>query len=512
MQATPAGIWWDQHALAETCDPTAKSRRTTPIKTPLPVSIDLNKLMEDSPSLDERDHALYRSILGSVGFLMHTRIDLLFAITILSQQAHKPSHAALKLLRQVAQYAKQTSSRGIFLPAHNVAATCTLKNDRRWAVTTTDIPPSSPLSENASKTNEEYHLDLITDASFKEKSVSGWIILFNGTPVTFRSYTQRRVCNSSTGAEVQALYDGMDALAAITFLLKEMGIDKVSTAVWVDSNNLVSSAHKVNPTLTELSTHLMMRQIQDMCVHPLSPTTHPDVEGLDAPLDPSVVYSSPEGPVASRWYTHTDKEKKSPGPLAGVNSFIIDLHARLYHLSGKVNPADPLTKPMKVENLLGTLLHSYEDFLAASQAIDPEVKSMLIDTKPVTVNITTNDEAPKKNPSVSSKLSSSISDSDDEALHGSVVSMFTCTDINPHPPTSVSSKNTSNIYPDQSLPRLINPTDELWTATTSTPVTSQPPIDIPSDAHPANLFGYSKIMRFALDIINPFKTKTPTLP
>ena len=166
--------------------------------------------------------------------------------------------------------------------------------------TKTAIPVSSPLAENGMPGKASFHLDLVTDASHGDKAVSGFIIMLNGSPICYRSYVQRRVCNSSTAAEVQALYDGVDTLAATAFLLKELGIQDLSTAVWVDSNNLVSGVHKVNPTVSEPSTLLQLRQIQDMCTKPMYPAATPDVDGLSAPLDPTVIYASDVGPTASR--------------------------------------------------------------------------------------------------------------------------------------------------------------------------------------------------------------------
>ena len=81
--------------------------------------------------------------------------------------------------------------------------------------------------------------------------------------------------------------------------------------------------------------------------------------------------------MAARWVI------QKPGvhvtrALEGVNSPTIELKANVYHLAGAVNPADPLTKAMKPDNLIGTILHDYSDFLRASQLLDPTVKSMLL--------------------------------------------------------------------------------------------------------------------------------------
>jgi len=375
MHATEAGIWWDQHAQAKGAYPRAKLVKAA---QPLMTSVDLHERFQKSPVLDEKEHTRYRKILGSLGYLAHTRLDLLYAITLMSQYAHAPTKDALDTLKRIGCFAYSTASRGLFTPAANAIDKIELANDRSWATTKTQAPVSSPLSENSKLTRAKYHLDLVTDASHGDRSVSGFIIMLNGSPICYRSYIQRRVCNSSTAAEVQALYDGMDTLAATAFLLKELGIQDLSTAVWVDSNNLVAAVHKVNPNVTEPSTLLQLRQIQDMCSNSMYPATQPDLDGNCAPLDPTVIHSSDRGPVASRWVT-LNHPSNIVRAVNGINSTIIALKAQVYHLAGKTNPADPLTKAMKIDNLLNTCLHDYEDFLKASRKINPEVKSMLLE-------------------------------------------------------------------------------------------------------------------------------------
>ena len=375
MHATEAGIWWDQHAQAKGAYPKAK---TVKAQHPLMTSVDIHKRFAASPILDEKEHTQYRKILGSLGYLAHTRLDLLYPITLMSQYAHEPTQEALAAIQRIGSYAYSTASRGLFLPAANAVGKVSLINDRSWATTKTQVPASSPLAANVDQNKAGYHLDLITDASHGDKSVSGYIILLNGAPICYRSYTQRRVCNSSTAAEVQALYDGTDALAATAFLLKELGITDISTAIWVDSNNLVSGVHKVNPTVSEQSTLLQLRQIQDVCVHAAYPAATPDMEGNGAPFDPMQVHSSDVGPIASRWVTLSHPANILRA-VEGVNSTIINLKANVYHLAGSVNPADPLTKAMKIDNLLNTVLHTYEDFLDASKTLNPDVKSMLLE-------------------------------------------------------------------------------------------------------------------------------------
>jgi hypothetical protein len=86
--------------------------------------------------------------------------------------------------------------------------------------------------------------------------------------------------------------------------------------------------------------------------------------------------------MASRWVIQSQYVPltvKRTLSLAGINSTIVNLRAQVYHLAGTVNPVDPFTKPMKDDNLMGTVLHTYETFLRASQKLDPTVMSILDD-------------------------------------------------------------------------------------------------------------------------------------
>ena len=100
-------ISMSQHTYASAFDV-----RDCPIlENPLP----LNVLKEEdkSPLLKGKYIKAYRSLLGSLSFLQHTRLDLVFAISFFGKVTHAPTERMFRLVYRACQYAKQTSRRGI---------------------------------------------------------------------------------------------------------------------------------------------------------------------------------------------------------------------------------------------------------------------------------------------------------------------------------------------------------------------------------------------------------------
>ena len=51
----------------------------------------------------------YRSLIGSLRYLTHTRLDLLYSVVILSRYMEKPSQEHLNAVKRVIRYVKGTA-------------------------------------------------------------------------------------------------------------------------------------------------------------------------------------------------------------------------------------------------------------------------------------------------------------------------------------------------------------------------------------------------------------------
>ena len=141
------------------------------ISAPLPPNLHLQKDM-DKPLVDP---SVYRQLVGKLNFLIHTRPDLAFSIQFLSQFSQNPCDAQYSAALHVLKYLKGTTSQGIFLnnkPEFGLEAYC----DSDWA--------ACPITR---------------------RSVSGFFILFGGTPLSWKSKKQVIVSLSSAEAQYRSI-------------------------------------------------------------------------------------------------------------------------------------------------------------------------------------------------------------------------------------------------------------------------------------------------------------------
>ena len=216
----------------------------------------------------------YKSLLGILSYLAHTRPDLLFTISFFGQFGAQPSSIALKHLQIACSYAARTSTYGIqFLVPHkrkemggDFSRIQQSKGDINRTKRDENNKPSAPKVRDSKPQEKMWNIEVFTDASYKQKggrAHAGYMILLNQMIVTAKSTVQKRKAGSSTRAELLALAEAIDNSLAIKFLLLEMGIsgEEITTTIWCDNDNTVTNVNSVNPHATEYQSTFMLRQL-----------------------------------------------------------------------------------------------------------------------------------------------------------------------------------------------------------------------------------------------------------
>ena len=192
-----------------------------PVSAPLPSNLKLFPKM-DNPL---KEATSYRQLIGKLNFLLHTRPDLSFTVQYLSQFNQTPCEAHYDAALHVLKYLKGTASQGIFLndkPLYNIEAYC----DSDWA--------ACPITR---------------------RSVSGFFILFGGTPISWKSKKQITVSLSSTEAEYRSMRQICSELAWISRLLNELGVPNV-TPIPLKCDNQAAIYIAKNPVFHERTKHI----------------------------------------------------------------------------------------------------------------------------------------------------------------------------------------------------------------------------------------------------------------
>ena len=207
----------------------------------------------------------YRSILGKLNYYTCTlRVDINFGVNYLARFMTNPGIKHWNALLHLLAYIR----------------------DHPYASITYKDPSELYFTINGKAYYmERNRIYCFVDADFassdpdKRRSVTGWIIFFNGGIINWKSSLQRRTSASSTEAEYRALHDACKECIWLTRILAELGYLHTSPIVIFEDNTSTISATE-NPVSHSKLLHLesMYHQIKDFIADNQVIITHVDSE------------------------------------------------------------------------------------------------------------------------------------------------------------------------------------------------------------------------------------------
>ena len=146
-----------------------------PASTPVDPNIKLGSAEEDITV----DKEMYQRLVGLLIYLSHTRPDIAFAVSLVSQFMHQPKEVHLQVALRIVQYLKGTPGKGILF-----------------------------------KRNKRVSLEAYTDADYvgsvvDRRSTTGYCTFLGGNLVTWKSKKQSVVARSSAKAKFRAMVQGI---------------------------------------------------------------------------------------------------------------------------------------------------------------------------------------------------------------------------------------------------------------------------------------------------------------
>ncbi|CAI7846147.1 unnamed protein product [Closterium sp. NIES-54] len=189
--------------------------------TPLPSGFTVEPCA-DEEVVGESDRKLFHSMVGELNYAAnHTRPDIAFATSGLASVVSRPSHEQLETAKRLVRYVSATASVGLEYSGvrqrlHRGAA---------------DLGKGEML------------LTCYTDSSFNfvkadGTSIGGYMCLFGGGAVSWRSKKQNEVGLSSCETEYMALHHGAKEVVWLRRLLEEIGVCQMETTVIFCDNEL----------------------------------------------------------------------------------------------------------------------------------------------------------------------------------------------------------------------------------------------------------------------------------
>lgn len=164
-------------------------------------------------------------MVGKLIYLSHTRPDIAFAVSLVSQFMHSPREVHLQASHRILQYLKGTPGRGILY-----------------------------------KRNGNAIIEAYTDADYAgsvidRRSTTGYCTFLGGNLVTWRSKKQNVVARSSAEAEFRAMAQGICELLWLKIILEDLKIKWGGPMkLYCDNKSAISIAH--NPVQHDRTKHI----------------------------------------------------------------------------------------------------------------------------------------------------------------------------------------------------------------------------------------------------------------
>lgn len=203
-----------------------------PVRTPFELNQKLTTTEFDLhfPPTDENyrllsDPSVYQKLVGKLLYLTITRPDIAFATQLLSQFMHNPKTSHINAATRVVKYVKHAPGLGIFMSAdlgNQLTAFC----DVDW-----------------------------TSCPNNRKSVTGYMITYGNSLISWKSKKHNTISRSSAEAEYRSLASTVAEIIWLTGLFKELGVQvKLPVPIYSDSKSAIQIA--ANPVFHERTKHI----------------------------------------------------------------------------------------------------------------------------------------------------------------------------------------------------------------------------------------------------------------
>jgi hypothetical protein len=192
-----------------------------PADTPIVPNHKLGEYTDQVPAEKER----YQRLVDKLIYLSHTRPDIAYAVSVVSQFMHCPSEDHMDAVIRILRYLKSSPGKGLMFSKNN-----------------------------------HLNVDGYTDADWARnvsdrKSTSGYFTFVGGNLVTWRSKKQKVVALSSAEAEFQGMAKGLCELLWLKRLLAEIGFAPSSEMnLFCDNKAAIDISH--NPIQHDRTKHV----------------------------------------------------------------------------------------------------------------------------------------------------------------------------------------------------------------------------------------------------------------
>jgi len=187
--------------------------------------IEPNLKLQSAKPEDVKNREQFQRLVGRLIYLSHTRPDIAFAVSMVSQFMHSPGPEHFEAVYRILRYLKGSPGKGLLFEKHGHLQ-IEVYTDADWAGSITD-----------------------------RRSTSGYCTFVGGNLVTWRSKKQNVVARSSAEAEFRSVAHGICEVLWIKRILDELKVSSPSPIkAYCDNKAAISIAH--NPVLHDRTKHV----------------------------------------------------------------------------------------------------------------------------------------------------------------------------------------------------------------------------------------------------------------
>lgn len=195
----------------------------------------------DCCSENEVNKLSYQRLVGKLIYLSHTRPDICYAVSYVSQYMHSPTNCHLSAVMRILRYLKGAPGQGLFFKK-TADKSISIFTDADWGGSKKDM-----------------------------RSTSGYATYLWGNLVTWRSKKQTVVARSSAEAELRALALGICEGLWIKRVLLDLGyIESINIRVYCDNMSAINMAenpmHHDKSKHVEIDRHFIKEKIEDKTI------------------------------------------------------------------------------------------------------------------------------------------------------------------------------------------------------------------------------------------------------
>ncbi|CAL1358011.1 unnamed protein product [Linum trigynum] len=221
VHRSPAGLLVSQQKYIVDLLETANMDECEPCATPMELNLKLRQ--SDGDLLP--DGSSYRSLVGSLIYLTHTRPDISYAVQVVSQFMSAPHTTHMVAVCRILRYLRGTTDVGMFFPSSG-----------------------DPVIEAYADADYAGCLDT-------RRSTSGWCVKLGHSFISWRCKKQERVSKSSTEAEYRSMSEVTSELVWLQRLVTELGLSCVlPMRLYADNTSAIRIA--LNPVLHDRTKHI----------------------------------------------------------------------------------------------------------------------------------------------------------------------------------------------------------------------------------------------------------------